>query len=108
MSSMKFNARLNTSHHGLPRPCKDVGVVADNLTGIHNAMVRCFFVVKWSCIHRGLGVPTGKNPEDSSQVSVEATQWVLHYISLGHVRKPHTAQLKCALHHQECTTFFQL
>jgi hypothetical protein len=25
-----------------------------------------------------LGVSTGKNPEDSSQASVEAMQWVLH------------------------------
>jgi hypothetical protein len=31
-----------------------------------------------------LGVPTGKNPEDSSPVSVEAMQWVLLYLSIGH------------------------
>jgi hypothetical protein len=37
MSSMRFNARLDTSHHGPPHPCKDAGVVADSLTGIHNA-----------------------------------------------------------------------
>jgi hypothetical protein len=30
------------------------------------------------------GVPTGKNPEDSSQVTVEAMQWVLLYMSIGH------------------------
>jgi hypothetical protein len=28
-----------------------------------------------------LGVPTGKHPEDSSQASVEAMQWVLLYLS---------------------------
>jgi hypothetical protein len=34
MSSMSFNARLDTSHSGPPRPCKDAGVVADSLTAI--------------------------------------------------------------------------
>jgi hypothetical protein len=33
---------------------------------------------------RVLGVPTRKNPEDSSQVSVEAVQWGLLYLSIGH------------------------
>jgi hypothetical protein len=31
-----------------------------------------------------LGVPTGKYPEDSSLVNVEAMQWVLLYPSIGH------------------------
>jgi hypothetical protein len=30
MSSMRFNARLDTSHHGPPHPFKDAGVVADS------------------------------------------------------------------------------
>jgi hypothetical protein len=30
-----------------------------------------------------LGVPTGKNPDDSSLVSVEAMQRVLLYLSIG-------------------------
>jgi hypothetical protein len=41
MPSMRFNARLDTSHHGPPHPFKDAGVVADSLTGIHSAMVKC-------------------------------------------------------------------
>jgi hypothetical protein len=45
MSSMKFNARLDTSHHGPPHPYKDAGVVADSLTGIHSAILKCLFVV---------------------------------------------------------------
>jgi hypothetical protein len=31
-----------------------------------------------------LGVSTGKNPEDSNLASVEAMQWVLLYLSIGH------------------------
>jgi hypothetical protein len=31
-----------------------------------------------------LAVPTGKNPEDSNLASVEAMQWVLLYLSIGH------------------------
>jgi hypothetical protein len=53
MSSMIFNAPLDTSHHGPPHPIKDAGVVADSLTGIHNAMVKCLFVVNRSCIYKG-------------------------------------------------------
>jgi hypothetical protein len=45
MSSMEFNARLDTSHHA--------GAVADSLTGIHNAMVKWLFVLNKSCIHKG-------------------------------------------------------
>jgi hypothetical protein len=54
MSSMKFNARLDTSHHGQPHPFKDAEVAADILTGTHIAVVKCLFVVNRSCIHRGL------------------------------------------------------
>jgi hypothetical protein len=54
MSSMRFNAHLDTSHHGSPHPYKDAGAVADSLTRIHNAMVKCLFVVNRSCIHKGL------------------------------------------------------
>jgi hypothetical protein len=31
---------------------------------------------------RDLGVPTGKNPDDSNLASVEAMQWVLLYLSV--------------------------
>jgi hypothetical protein len=84
--SSRFNAHLNTSHHGQPHPFKDAGVVADSLTGIHNAMVKYLFVVNELHTQGFLGVPTGKNPDDSNLASVEAMQWVLLYLSIGHDR----------------------
>jgi hypothetical protein len=33
-----------------------------------------------------IGIPTGKNPEDSNLLSVEAMQWVLLYLAIGHDR----------------------
>jgi hypothetical protein len=33
------------------------GVVADSLTGIYNAMVKCLFVVNRSCIHKAFRSP---------------------------------------------------
>jgi hypothetical protein len=53
MSSMRFNEHLDTSHDVPPNPCKDAGVVAGSLTGIHNAMMKFLFVVNRSCIHKG-------------------------------------------------------
>jgi hypothetical protein len=78
---MRFNARLDTSHHGPPHLSKDAGVVADSLTGIHSGMVKCQQELHTQGV---LAVPTGKNPEDSNPVSVEAMQWVLLYLSIGH------------------------
>jgi hypothetical protein len=75
---MRFNARLGTSHHGPQHPFKDAGVVADSLTGIHNA--------EELHTYGGFGVPTAKNPEDSNLASVETMQWVLLYLSIGHDR----------------------
>jgi hypothetical protein len=60
---MRFNARLDTSHHAPTHPFKDARIAATSLTGIHNAM-KCLFIVNKSCIHGFLGVATGKNPED--------------------------------------------
>jgi hypothetical protein len=57
MSSMRLNARLDMSHHGLLHPFKDAGVVADRLTGIYNAMLKCLFVVNGSCTHKGFRCP---------------------------------------------------
>jgi hypothetical protein len=57
MSSMGFNALLYTSHHGPPDPFKDAGGVADSLTGTHTAMVKCFFFVNRSRIHKGFRCP---------------------------------------------------
>jgi hypothetical protein len=63
---MRFNAPLYTSHHGPRHPFKDAGVVADILTGIHNAMVSEVPLRCQQELHtqRLLGVPGGKNPED--------------------------------------------
>jgi hypothetical protein len=51
--SMKFNVRLDRSHHGPPHPFTDARIVADSLTGIHSAMVMCLFAVNRSCIQKG-------------------------------------------------------
>jgi hypothetical protein len=53
MPSMRFNARLDTSHHGPQHPFRDAVVVADSFTGIHNAKVKWLFVVNRSCICKG-------------------------------------------------------
>jgi hypothetical protein len=61
MSAMKFNAHLDTSHHGLLSPFKDAGVVEDSLTGIHNAMVKYIFEVNRGCLNNEYQVsPRGK------------------------------------------------
>jgi hypothetical protein len=49
---MRSNARLYTSHHGLQHPFKDAEVDADDLTGIHHALVKCFITVTRSCIYK--------------------------------------------------------
>jgi hypothetical protein len=76
MSSKRFDAHLDTSHRGPRRPFKDAGVVADSLTGIHSAMVKCLFVVNRSYTHEDFQVflPV-KDPEDSNLTSVEDMQW---------------------------------
>jgi hypothetical protein len=53
ISSTRFNADLDTSHHGRHCPFRDAGIVAGSLTGIHNAMVKYLFIVSRSCIHKG-------------------------------------------------------
>jgi hypothetical protein len=59
MSSMGFNARLDTSHHGPPHQFKDARVVANSLASTHIAMF--FFIVDSSCKHVFLCVLTSKN-----------------------------------------------
>jgi hypothetical protein len=54
MSYMRFSARLDTCYPGTPHLFKDAKVIADSLTGIHNAMLKCLFVVNWRCIHKGV------------------------------------------------------
>jgi hypothetical protein len=48
MSSVRFNARLDTSHHRTPHAFKDAAVVAGKLSGIHKHLC----VVNRSCIHK--------------------------------------------------------
>jgi hypothetical protein len=86
MSSMRFNACLDTSHHGSPNPFRDAVVVADSLTSIHNAMVNCLFVVTGAAYTRDFRCHHRKNPEDSNLASVEAMQWALLYLPIGHDR----------------------
>jgi hypothetical protein len=68
---MRFSAQLDTSKHGRPHPFKDAGLVAYSLTGTHNATVKC---QKELPAQGSLRVPTGKYPEDSNPVSVEASE----------------------------------
>jgi hypothetical protein len=77
---MRFNARLDTSHHGPQHRFKDAGVV-DRHPQYDEVSLRCQQELHTQGV---LGVPTGKNPEDSNLASVEAMQWVLLYLSIGH------------------------
>jgi hypothetical protein len=82
---MRFSAYLL---HGVLHLFKDARVVAGGL----NRHQQCDVEGPLRCqqeVHtqRFLGVPTGKNPEDSNLVSREATQWVLHYLSIGDDRR---------------------
>jgi hypothetical protein len=81
---MKFNARLDTSHHGRPHASKDAGVAAES-----DRHPKCDGEVPLRCLEelhtQGLlSAPTGKNPEDSNVASVEAIKWVLLRLSIDH------------------------
>jgi hypothetical protein len=80
---MRFNASLNTSYHGPPHPFKDAGVVADSLTHPQRDGEVPLCCQQKLRTQGYLGVPKGKNPEDSNLASVEAMQWVLLYLSIG-------------------------
>jgi hypothetical protein len=82
MSPMRLNACLDASHHGPPHPFRDAGAVADSLTAIHNAMVKCLFIVKRSTIHKGVYVSPQVQIQ-RSLASVEAMQLVRLYLSIG-------------------------
>jgi hypothetical protein len=105
MSSIKFNSRLDTSHHGPPHNARIVTDRQAPQCGGEVPLSREQELSTWGI----LGVPTGKHPEDSSQVSVEATQWVLLYLSTGHDRCywEHLAQrgYNVPEHHLAFTTF---
>jgi hypothetical protein len=86
MSSMIFDACINMSHHGLLHPFKDPWVAVDSLTGIHNAVAMCLFIINRSYKEMLLGVPTGKYPADSNLMSMEAMQWIFLYLSIDYNR----------------------
>jgi hypothetical protein len=75
MSSVRFSVRLDTSHHGSPRPVRDAGVVADSLTDIHNAMGEVRLRCQQEPHTQGfIDVTTRKKSEDLSPASMEAMQ----------------------------------
>jgi hypothetical protein len=56
MSSMICNAGLNTTYHGPTNLFKDAMVDALSLTGIHNLIVKCLFIISRNCIHKDFQV----------------------------------------------------
>jgi hypothetical protein len=86
MFSVRFNARLDTSHHG---PTAASVQRCRGGCGWSDRHPQCDGEVPLRCqqeLHTQgvLGVSTGKNPEGSNLESVEAMQWVLLYLSIGH------------------------
>lgn len=75
-SAMRFNAHLNMTK-GPPHPFKDAVVVADSLTGIHTAMVKCLFTDNRSCTYKSFLVSPQVKIQDSNLASMVAMQWVL-------------------------------
>jgi hypothetical protein len=60
-------------------------MVAYSLAGVHNVLVKCSCEKKLNT--QGLSsTPTGRNPEDSYEMSVGATQCVLLYLSIDYDR----------------------
>jgi hypothetical protein len=94
MSSMRFNARLDKSHHGQTHPFRVAGAVADSLTGIHNAM--CLYCQQELHTQGSLDDARSKYTVDWNQVTVEAihTHWVWQKLW----RTSRTPQHKCAEH----------
>jgi hypothetical protein len=50
---MRFSSHLNRCHYGLLHLLRGAEVVADSLTCMHCAMVKCLFVADRSCIPKG-------------------------------------------------------
>jgi hypothetical protein len=62
--------------------------VVDSLTNIHNATVQYLLIVNRRCIHKGfLLFPKVKIQNNSNLVSLEAMQWVLFCLSIGHDKR---------------------
>jgi hypothetical protein len=71
------------SHHGPPHPLKYAEVVERHPQCDGKMPLRCQQELH---IQDVLGISTGKNPKDSNLAIVEAMQWVLLYLSVGHDR----------------------
>jgi hypothetical protein len=64
MTSVRFNARLDTSHHGRTHPLKNGGVFVDGLTGVHDGNGEVSLCGQQELHTQGFsGVPTGHNPK---------------------------------------------
>jgi hypothetical protein len=71
MTSMRFNARLHTSHHGPTHPLKDDWVFVDGLTGVHDGNGEVSLCGQQELQTQGFSdVPTGHNPKHSNLVGV--------------------------------------
>jgi hypothetical protein len=110
MFSMRFNARLDTSHHGQQHSFKDTLIVADSLTGIHNAMVKHLFAINRSCVHRSVYV------SPHLQVQRFEVRWAWRSCSGSASTYPsggigvienisHSTDKLCRGGHHACTTF---
>jgi hypothetical protein len=42
---------MSTADHGALHICKGPGAVANGMTGIQNAVVKCPFMLNWECKH---------------------------------------------------------
>jgi hypothetical protein len=93
MSYVIFNACLNTPYNLLSNTFKDVECVTSCVTAVHNALLK--FLRRLQQTNKELlSVSVVINMENSSRVTVGATEWVLLYQStcyakycLGHLER---------------------
>jgi hypothetical protein len=89
---VRFTACLDMSHCGSVHPFIDAGVVADSVTGIHNAMVKCSIIVNRGCIHKkSTGFKSGKRGDHAGDpplmpvllatTSLLKLHFVMHHLS---------------------------
>jgi hypothetical protein len=102
---MLFNACLNMSHHGPLHPvkrCQRSCRQSDRHPQCNEVPLHC----QQELHAQGfLGIPTGRNPEDSNLASVEVMQWVLLHISISYWEHLAQHRQNVPQHHHTCTTF---
>jgi hypothetical protein len=82
----RFSVHFATSHHGAPNPFREGGTDEDSVTGICSAVSVCS-LSRAAAYPTVSGGPARNYPEDSDlSWGVEATQWVLLCLSIGHER----------------------